>query len=152
MGRRLDEGALVVLAVNFHQRGAERAQHLHAHRLIVDERASPAVGKLHAPHDQRVFAVKVVVGENAPRRMVGRKLEDGGDLAVFRPGAYHRRLAAGAERERKGVEQDRFAGAGLAGKRGKPGAEIDVQTIDENDVANGEAREHEDRRRMTDDG
>ena len=56
MGRRIDEGALVVLAVNLDQGRAERAQHLHADRLIVDEGAGAAVGELHPPHDQFVLA------------------------------------------------------------------------------------------------
>ena len=52
MGGGVDEGAVVMLAVDFHQRRAERAQHLHADRLVVDESAGAAVGELHAPHDQ----------------------------------------------------------------------------------------------------
>ena len=116
MGRRVDEGAFVVLAVNFHQRRTKRAQHLHADRLIVDEGAGAAIGELNAPHDQLVLAAKIVLGEHAARRMIGGKLESGGDLALLRAGAHQRRLAAGAERKRKGVEQDRFTRAGLAGQ------------------------------------
>ncbi len=56
MRGRVDEGALVVLTVDFHQRRAERAQHLDADRLVVDESAGAAVGELHPPHDQLVFA------------------------------------------------------------------------------------------------
>ncbi len=136
MRRRIDEGALVMLAVDFHESRAKRAQHLHGDRLIVDEGPRPAVGELHAAHDQRIVAIEFVVGKNAARRVVRRKLEGGSDLTVLGAGAHQRRVAAGAERQRKGVEQDRFAGAGLAGKRGKSRAEIDVQPVDQNDVAN----------------
>ena len=65
---------------------------------------------------------------------------------------HQRHVAARAKREREGIEQDRFAGAGLAGQRSKTGAEIDVQAIDQNDVANGKADEHDDRRPMSDGG
>ena len=136
VGGRIHKGALVVLAVDFDQRRAERAEHLNADRLIVDERPRPAVGELHATQDQFAIAVEIVVGEDAARRMTRRKFERGGDLTVLGAGARQRRVAAGAKREREGVEQDRFAGAGLARKRGKPGAEIDVQPVDQNDVAN----------------
>ena len=146
MGRRLDEGAVVVLAVDLHQSRAERAQHLHAHRLIVDEGAGAAVGELDAAHDQFVLGAvrdQIVLRQQAARRMLLGDVEGGGHLTLLGALAHQSRIAARAERERKRVEQDRFAGAGLAGQRGKAGAEVDVQAIDQNDVANGEAGEHD---------
>src|SRR5579862_521096 len=59
--------------------------------------------------------------------MIGRKLKGGGDLTLLRAGTHQRGFAARAERQRKGVEQDRFPRAGLAGQRGKPRAKIDVE-------------------------
>ena len=56
MGRGIDEGAVVMLAVDFNKRCAERAQHLDADRLVVDESAGAAVGELHPPYDQFLFA------------------------------------------------------------------------------------------------
>ena len=154
MGRGLDKGAVVVLAVDLNQCRAERAQHLHAHRLVIDEGAGAAVGELHPAHDQFVlgglFGDQVVVRQQAARRMVLADVEGGGHLALLGALAHQRGIAARAQRQRKGIEQDRFAGAGLAGQRGKPGAEIDVQAIDQNDVADREAGEH-DGRHMTDD-
>ncbi len=147
MGRGIDKGALVVLAVDFHQCRAERAQHLHADRLIVDEGAGAAVGELHAPHDQFVVAPRprqIVVGQHAARRVVLGDVERGDHLALFGALAHQRRVAACAERQRKGIEQDRFAGAGLAGQRGKAGAEIDIQPVDQDDVADRKASEHDD--------
>ena len=131
----IDEGAFVMLAVNLDQSRAERAQHLHADRLVVDERASPAVGELRPPHDQLVLADKIVVGQHAARRMVFGDIEGGDHLAVLGALAHQSRIAAGAEREREGVEQDRFAGTGLAGQRGETGSEIDIEPVDQNDVA-----------------
>ena len=42
MGRRVDQRTLVVLAVDLDKRAAELLEHLHAHRLIVDEEAGCA--------------------------------------------------------------------------------------------------------------
>ena len=70
------------------------------------------------------------------------KLEGRGHLALLGALAHQRRLAARAEREREGIEQDRFAGAGLAGQHRKAGAEIDVEPIDQDDVADGKPGEH----------
>ncbi len=47
-----------------------------------------------------------------------------------------------AERERKAVEQDRLARAGLAGEHGEPFAEAQIEPIDQDDVADGELGQH----------
>ena len=62
---------------------------------------------------------------------------------LLRAFAHQRRFAAGAERKRKGIEQNRFAGAGFASQDGEAGTEIDVQTIDQNDIADREPGEHD---------
>src|ERR1700692_818286 len=99
--RRIDEGALVVLTVDFHQRRAERAQNLDADRLGVDESAGAAVGELHAPHDQQlVLAAEIVLGDEAACRMIVRQVESGDDLALLGTIAHHCRIAAGAKRAR----------------------------------------------------
>ena len=144
---RLDEGAVGVLAVDFHQRRAERAQRLDADRLVVDEGAGAAVGELHPAHDHLVVVAEIgeeiVVGEHAARRMLLGDVEDGGHLTLLGALAHQRGVAAGAERQGEGIEQDRFAGAGLAGQHRETGPEIDVQPIDQDDIADGKADEHE---------
>ena len=142
MRRGVDEGAFVVLAVNLDQSRSQRAQDLDADRLVVDEGARAAVGELRPAHDQFVFADKIVVGQHAARRMIFGDVEGGNHLAVLGALAHQSRVAAGAERQREGVEQDRFAGAGFAGQRGKAGAEIDIEPVDQNDVADGKASQH----------
>ena len=100
---------------------------------------------LHAPQDQLV-----VRRRDRCRRADARagcslaELEDRGHLALLGAFAHQRRFAARAEREREGIEQDRFAGAGLAGQRREAGAEIDVEPVDQDDVADGEPGEHGD--------
>src|ERR1700727_1614022 len=85
--------------------------------------------------------------------MILRQVESGDHLALLGALAHHRGIAARAERQRESIEQDRFAGAGLAGERGKADTEIDVQAIDQDDVADGKPSEHgttDDRGRTTD--
>ena len=57
MRRRIDQRALVVLAVDLDERRADRAQHLHAHRLVVDEGAGAAVRELHPAQDEVAVGV-----------------------------------------------------------------------------------------------
>ena len=142
VGRGVDQRALVVLAVNLDQRGAEFLHHLHADRLIVDEGARAPVGELHAAQDEIVLGRDVIGLEQRARRMLGRDLEHGGHLALLGALAHQRLVAAPAERQGKGIEQDRLAGAGLAGEHGKPFGEIDVEPVDQDDVADGKSRKH----------
>ncbi len=146
MGGGIDQRALVVLAVDLDQRGAEFLHDLHAHRLIVDEGAGAPIGKLHAAKNEFVLGrdiVGQVMGqEQRARRMAAFDLEHRGHLALFDPLPHQRLVAARAQSQRKGVKQDRLAGAGLAGQHGKPRGKIDVEPVDQDDVANGKAGEH----------
>jgi hypothetical protein len=53
---------------------------------------------------------------------------------------HQRGVAARAKRHRQGIEQDRLAGPGFAGQHGKPPVEIDIERLDQNDVADRELR------------
>ena len=70
------------------------------------------------------------------------EIEDGGDLPLRLAVAHEPAVAARAERQRKGVEQDRFAGAGLAGEDREALAEVELEPVDQDDVADRELREH----------
>ena len=99
--RGIDKRPLVVLAVNFHQCRADRLQRLHADRLIVDEGAGAAVGKLHPPqyHLARLFGhgvVDIVGGQDRRGRMTPGNLEGGGDLALLRAVTDQPGIAAAA--------------------------------------------------------
>ncbi len=78
--------------------------------------------------------------------MVCAELEDGGDLSLRLAFADERAVAARAKRQREGVEQNRFAGAGLAGENGEAAAERKIELIDQDDVADGEINQHPARR------
>ena len=146
VGGGVDQSAFVVLAVDLDQGGAEFLHHLHAHRLIVDEGARAPVRKLHAAKNEIVLG-RDVVGQimgrkQRARRMGALDLEHGRHLALLGALPHQRLIAAGAERQGKGIEQDRLAGAGLAGEHGKTVGEIDVEPVDQDDVADRNSGEH----------
>ena len=66
------------------------------------------------------------------------KLDLGGHRGGVRALADQPRIRAGAERQAERVEQDRFAGAGLAGQHAKPAIELQLEPVDEHDVADCE--------------
>src|SRR3954465_14151892 len=75
--------------------------------------------------------------------MRARQVEGRGHRPLLCPLAYQCNVAAGTERQRKGVEQDRLAGAGFAGQHGETSGEIDIEPVDQNDVADGKPGEHD---------
>ena len=131
-----------MLAVDFDERGAEALEHLHTDRLVVDEGAGAAVGKLHPAQDQLIAGRDVVRGENRPHGMAGGDVERRGHLPLLGAMAHQAGVTARTERERERIEQDRFAGAGFAGEHREAGHEIDVEPLDQHDVADRKAGQH----------
>ncbi len=140
--RGVDQRPLVVLAVDFDQRAADVAHQRHAGRLVVDEDAGAAVGALDPAQDDVAVVVERVVGEKRARRMVARHVEHRRDLTLLSPVAHQRCVAARAKRQRQSVKQDGFAGAGFAGQHRKAGRKIDVQPLDQDDIADRQSGEH----------
>ncbi|KAF0119280.1 MAG: hypothetical protein FD152_4532, partial [Xanthobacteraceae bacterium] len=142
MRLRLDQRAVGVLAVDLDERTADGAQHLHAHRLVVDEGAGAAVGQLHAPEDHVPFGIEVGLGRDAAGRVVERHVEDGGHLPLVLAMADESGIATGAERQRSGVEEDGLAGAGLTRQHGESLGEGQIEPVDQDDVADRKLNEH----------
>ncbi len=147
MGRGIDQCALVVLAVNFHQRRADRLQGLHADCLIVDEGAGTAVGKLHAAQDHlaRIFRTRIVepvIPQDCRGRMILRDIEHRGDLPLLDAVTDEARVAASAECQRECIEQDGFARAGFTGQHRKATGKFDIEPFDQDDVTDRKTRQH----------
>ena len=133
---------LVMLAVNLHQRGADRLQSLHADRLIVEESAGAPVGKLHAAQDHLAGVIEAVLAQDGAGGMLLRHIKYGRDLALLGPIAYQTRIAAPAQRQRERVQQDGFARAGFTGEDSQTFEEIDIEPLDQDDVADRKPGQH----------
>ena len=86
--------------------------------------------------------VGLEAGLGQPGGERGRRIELGGDLGPARAFAHHAGVAAAAEGELQGVDQDRLAGAGFAAEDGEAGAELDLEGVDDHEVADREAMQH----------
>ena len=51
-------------------------------------------------------------------------------------------VASLAEDQRERVDQDRLAGAGLAGEDGEAGVELELERVDDDEVADGKRVQH----------
>ena len=143
-GRRgIDQGAVVVLAVDFDQGVADRAQGLDADRLVIDEGAAAAVGHLHAAQDQVALDVEALFGGGNR----GRDGSAGGSkTATTCPCAWPERTRAPSPRppsasEKASRRMDLPAPVSPVSTV-RPGAEIELQPVDQDDVADRELNQH----------
>ncbi len=132
-----------VLAVQVDQLLAQRAELRQRHRVAVDEGPRAALRIEHATHQHLAVLVgKRVLGEPGTRvRRVG-DVERGRELRPFGAGPDLPHFEAVAEQEPERVEEDRLARTGFAGEHGKPGIELEVERVDEHEVADRQVAEH----------
>jgi hypothetical protein len=142
VGGGIDQSAVVVLAVDLDQPGGDGLHQPRADRLIVDEGACPAVGVLHPPQDQFRIIDDFILAQGDAGRMVLGELQDRDDLAALAAIAHERGIPASAQREPKSIQQDRLAGARLAGQRGQTRIEAKIELIDQHNVADGQRAQH----------
>ena len=98
---------------------------------------------MHTTQNQLVFGRDVVFGHEREHWVARGQLEGRGHLALLRTLAHQRDVAARAERKGEGIEQDGLAGAGLPREHGQTGGELDIESIDEDNVANREPGQHD---------
>ena len=132
-----------MLAVYFDEFAPDGAQSLRAYGLIVDEGARAAIGRLHAAQNKFIRRIEAEFARRKMRRMIGGKLEDGGDLPLIFAGSHQRRVATRAKRQHESVKQDGFARARFAGQRRQAARAFKIEPVDQHNVANGEADKHD---------
>ena len=145
MTTRIEQTAVVMLAVNLDEMRCEFAQKPGRRRLIVDERAAAAVRFDDATDEQRLAGLEleaVLRHQIGDRAVLGRGFETGGDHRLRGTLPHQPALAAAAQCEPQGIEQDRFARARLAGQHAQSGAELKVERLDQHHVANGKRGQH----------
>jgi len=146
---RVDQPAIIVLAVEFDERGGEFAQQAGAGGLVVDEaaRGETAVA-IRAELTAQQQGLAGFVGDAGLFQLAGDgsgkpgEFEAGVDAGLFLAGADQAGVRPHAEDEAQRIEQDRLAGAGLAGEHAEAGGERQVERLDQDDVADGEPGQH----------
>src|SRR3954454_23654144 len=74
--------------------------------------------------------------------MPAGNVEGRGDLALLHAVAHQAGVAAPAQRQREGVEQDGFSGAGLPGQHREAAGKLDIEPFDQDDVTDRQTRQH----------
>src|SRR6516165_5153188 len=84
-------------------------------------------------YDKLRFAVeKLLLFE--PGGNLRSKMKDAFDLGLVRSGSNQRRTCLCSEQDAQGVNQNRFAGAGLAGQNVQSSLQADLEFLDEGEV------------------
>ena len=142
VGHRIDERPVVVLPVDLDERRADRPQNLDADRLVVDEGAGAAVRDLDAAENQVALGVDIRIGRNPAGRVLEAAVEDGGYLALALAVAHEAAVAAPAEREREGIEQNGLAGTGLTREDAEALTKMKLELVDQDDIADRQLDQH----------
>ncbi len=110
--------------------------------VAVDEAARPAGAVDRAAQNQLAgVAGQVALGE--PGRHGFGNLEFTRQLGALGAFAHHRRIAAAADQKLDGIDQNRLAGAGLAGEDGEALGELERGVVDQDVVADLQSTQHD---------
>jgi len=144
VGLPVEQADCLVLAVDLDQGLTDLAQGGDARRLVVDEGAAAAVGGQGAAQDQLLAGgdIEAALADQGDQGRVVGGGEDGGGRGLFGPGPHQTGVGACPQRQAEGVENDRLAGPGLAGQHGQAAMDLEVERIDQHDVADGEGGQH----------
>ena len=143
---RIDQPAIVVLPVQFDQRSGQRAEQRDANRLVVDEGLAAPIGLKLPPDDQRLARFDLDIGlvECFDNGIWQRgELETRGYARPVLARAHQRAVGAVAQYQPERVEQDRLACPGLAGQHAQPAPELQFERLDQHDIADGQAGQHD---------
>ena len=76
---------------------------------------------------------------SSQRRQRRRQVEFGADVGARRAFAHHAGVGARAQRQLQRVDQDRLAGAGLAGQHAEAVGKLEFELAHDDEVAQGDA-------------
>ena len=131
-----------VLAVDVDQFRAQGAQLRGRDRAPVDESAAGFVAPHLAPQDAFGVAVEGVVAQPLQRRVTVAERESALHFGALLTAANHAVVAAPAEQHADRLDNQRFAGAGLAGDGGERVAELQLQTLGDCQLADLQVLNH----------
>ena len=139
-----DERLEFLLAMDVDQPLAEFAHGLRRQRLAIDVLARAPVAADHAPQDElAVVGGDRLLFQPAADRRIRADLEGRRDLGALRAMAQRVGARAPAEREHHGVHDDGLAGAGLAGQGGQAAGQLELDGVDDREVADLQVRKHD---------
>ncbi len=131
----IEQGAVVMLSMDFHERAAQLAQQCGRYRPVVDERLCASVFVLDASQDQNIFAVETLIAEQAPGGMGWRNVEGRRDGRGLRAFADELAVAPRAKGEAEAIENDGLARPRFSREDCQPLGKNEIELIDQDNIA-----------------
>lgn len=139
----VEKGLVVVLAVEIDEEASDFAEGADGDGSGVEADGGAAVGGDVALDDEAsVFEFDAFLGAEGESEGVGAEVGDKADGAFASSGADKVAVGASAEGEADTVDEEGFAGAGLAGEGREAGPEFKAGLVDDGDIFDGELKEH----------
>jgi hypothetical protein len=142
LGRALEQGLMLVLAVDLDQAFAQFGQLRQRRGASVDPRARAAVGAQRASQLAVRALVELVFAQPGQRRRIRVDAEFGPELGAFGAVPHHSGIRARAGQEQQRVDEQGLARAGLARDHGKSRAQRDFDLADDREVLDVEGNQH----------
>jgi hypothetical protein len=139
---RIDQGTIVMLAMDLDQARANGFEHLNADRLIIHKGAGAPVGHLNAAQDQVAIHIDIGFRGNPAGRMIERTVEDSRYLTLRLAMTDKAAIASSPKSQCKSIEQDGFASACLTREDTQPLMKVKLKPVDEDDIANRQLDQH----------
>ena len=126
---------MVVLAVEVDQSVAGRGELSERRGTPIDPGTAPALCVERASEDERTVVAEILACEPGTRGVGVGQIKLGGELRSIAAGTQLASLEPAAQQQRERVEQDGFPGARLAGQDREAGLELDVERLDDREIA-----------------
>ena len=143
MGIGLEQGLVLVLAVDVDQQLAQGLEVAEGTGRAVDVATAAAFGSDDAPQDAQPVAGQVAFGQPGVGLGNVDQVEGGEDVGLVGAGAYHAAVGAVAQGQAQGIEHDRLARTCLARDHGHAAGDFQVEVFDDGVVVNGQVHQHE---------
>ena len=140
----VEQAAVVVLAVDLDRQRAEVAEQARGRRAAGDEGAAAAIALERPANDQRLAwrGFDPLLPKQFMDRMTARQFDLGRNRRTVLARADQPDVGPRTQRQAECVEQDRLAGAGLAGEHAEARLELELEPFDQDDVVDGKLPQH----------
>jgi hypothetical protein len=143
LGGRTKEGLVRMLAVDVDQELADLLQ-LRERRAVPVDEAAGAPGAIDGAPEEKAAGVALQVVFLCPcanQALIG-KFKLGRQLCALGALPHHGRVRAPADQELDRIDEDRLAGAGLAGEHRESGLELEARGLHDHEIADLERAQH----------
>ena len=136
------QGVIGVLAMDISQKLARLAQLSQRRRRSIDARPRPSGGINHPAQQAGIVSIKIVFFQPGRQFAANGNIEFSRDLGAFGACADYGGIRPFAKRQRQCIDQDGFAGPGLAGQRPETRLELKLKAINDHKIPDDQTAQH----------